>query len=172
MNPSNKLTGRELEIATRAFRWALYAMADTCQTTGEPPGRVLNVILSEEGWEWKLKQKLETWLEIHAEVTEENARSANAETPQAANERREEPEKQATQCLWCNPPAPDNEPGAHHAADCILYRSPFVGPDAKIWDSLLCEKLGRANAETRQPANESREEPQHKSVQQKQASHE
>jgi len=88
------LSDRELEIATRAFRWALYAMADTCEATGEPPGRVLNVILSEEGWEQKLKQKLETWLEIQAEVTDENARRANAETSQPATERREEPQQQ------------------------------------------------------------------------------
>lgn len=40
-----------------------------------------------------------------------------------------------TQCLWCRDGKHDV--GAHHAADCQFYRSPFVGPDADHWRQLL-----------------------------------
>lgn len=46
-----------------------------------------------------------------------------------------------TQCLWCKPGMPPSSIGAHHAADCFYYRSPFVGPDADYWDSKLREFL-------------------------------
>lgn len=46
-----------------------------------------------------------------------------------------------TKCVWCQPGQPAQEPGAHHAADCILYRSPYVGAGAAYWASRLREWL-------------------------------
>lgn len=54
----------------------------------------------------------------------------------------------SSQCLWCKNDPPDTEPGAHHAVDCRLYQSPYVGPDAPYWDQKLREKLDcRARAQ-------------------------
>lgn len=56
-----------------------------------------------------------------------------------------------SQCSWCNSSRPDwrsREPGAHHAADCILYRSPFTGPDAELWSRRLRELLNQPAART------------------------
>ena len=38
-------------------------------------------------------------------------------------------------CLWCRDG--EYEIGAHHAANCQFYRSPFAGPDANYWDRKL-----------------------------------
>ncbi|SRR5216684_230883 len=44
-----------------------------------------------------------------------------------------------TRCLHCQPGRPKPEPGAHHAVDCVLYRSPFKGEDAEHWAQRLRE---------------------------------
>jgi hypothetical protein len=54
-----------------------------------------------------------------------------------------------SQCIWCRSREPQ-EPGAHHAIDCPLYRSPFVGPEAEYWHQRLREFL---NERRRQKAN-------------------
>lgn len=46
---------------------------------------------------------------------------------------------ESSSCGWCRSGTPQ-EPGAHHAANCPLYRSPFVGPDAALWDRKLRER--------------------------------
>ena len=46
-----------------------------------------------------------------------------------------------TLCLWCRPGGPQPELGAHHAVDCIWYRSPSQGPNAEYWDRLLRQFL-------------------------------
>ena len=56
-----------------------------------------------------------------------------------------------SRCGWCNPPFPDNEPGAHHAADCPLYRSPFVGPEAQHWNDKLRDRLDAHAAKMVEP---------------------
>jgi hypothetical protein len=94
VQPKEAMSRREVELVEHTFRWALYAMTDACEATGEPAGRVLNMILHDVGWKQRLKQRLETWLDIQAELAEENARRANAGTPQPTTESREEPQQQ------------------------------------------------------------------------------
>lgn len=54
---------------------------------------------------------------------------------------------QLSKCLWCTLRSSEEEPGAHHAADCPKYRSPFVGPEAGMWATKLRETTGRVGAE-------------------------
>jgi hypothetical protein len=56
------------------------------------------------------------------------------------------PESTGSRCIYCQPGNPPSEPGAHHAADCPLYRSPFVGPDAAYWDGKLRERFKKAES--------------------------
>lgn len=45
-------------------------------------------------------------------------------------------------CVYCQNGPEGQEPGGHHAADCPLYRSCFVGPQSEYWDKRFRDRVG------------------------------
>ena len=149
-----KMDGEDWDIEGTTFSYRELPLGPRC------PDKPTNVPVAPEPYVEYIKQNMP------------DARRANAETPQPATESREGPQHKST------------EDEAYRFAKRVVEY--FVDDDTPA-DYLDCDievvrdmanhfvasiEGRRANANPPQPANESREEPQPKNVQQKQASHE